>query len=314
MIGLFKIIELYFIVSAIEVNSKEDKSMKAIILAGGSGTRLWPLSRNYYPKQFLKLKNMDKSFFQMAMNRCLKLTGLNDIYIVTNSNQKLLVMGQIEELGYNFEEENILVEPSGKNTLPAIYYGIKEIQKHGEDIAVVFPSDHLIEDEEKFVQIVKKGEQLAGDYLITFGIPPVKPHTGYGYIKPKSPLRTGFLVDEFKEKPDVETALKYMEKGYLWNSGMFMFRTDIFAEEVRQHCPEVYESFRSGDINEIYETVPNISIDYGIMEKSNRVAVISMDVKWSDLGSFDSFYDEFAGDESGNIKFDNTILIDAGNN
>lgn len=288
--------------------------MKAIILAGGSGTRLWPLSRNNFPKQFLKLKNMDKSIFQLSFERCLKLAALAEIYIVTNKNYKFLVMGQIEELGYNFIESHILVEPQGKNTLPAIYYAVKEIQKQGDDITAVFPSDHLIEDEEEFIRTIKQGEQLAGEYIITFGIRPNTPHTGYGYIKPASPLGSGYQVAEFKEKPDYETALDYLGKGYLWNSGMFMFRTDVFTKEVRQHSREVYEVFKSSDINEIYQKTPGISMDYGVMEKSRRVTVIPLNIKWSDLGSFETFYDEFTRDENGNITFNGDILIDSSNN
>ncbi|MFZ5651362.1 MAG: sugar phosphate nucleotidyltransferase, partial [Bacillota bacterium] len=165
--------------------------MKSVILAGGSGTRLWPLSRNYYPKQFLKLKKMERSIFQLCFERCVKLSGLSEIYIVTNSNYKFLVMGQIEELDYKFDEGRILVEPMGKNTLPAIYYGVKEIQKKGGGVVAVFPSDHLIEEEDRFIETVKKSERLAGEYLVTYGIRPEKPHTGYGYIKPAGPLTVG---------------------------------------------------------------------------------------------------------------------------
>lgn len=288
--------------------------MKAIILAGGSGTRLWPLSRTYYPKQFLKLKNMDKSFFQMSFERCLKLTNLNEIYIVTNNNYKFLILDQIEELGYKFNKSQILIEPLSKNTLPAIYYGVKEIQKQGDDIVAVFPSDHLIADEEKFAVTIKKGERLVGEYIITFGIKPNKPHTSYGYIKPEAPLTTGFQVGEFTEKPNQQTALTYLKKGYLWNSGIFMFKADIFTEELKQYCPEVYQAFAASDINEIYQKTPDISIDYGIMEKSQRVAVIPLDVAWTDLGSFDAFYDEFNCDDKGNVTFGGDILIDSGNN
>ena len=288
--------------------------MKAVILAGGSGTRLWPLSRSNYPKQFLKLKNMDKSIFQLSIERCRKFTGLSEIYIVTNSSYKFLVLGQIDELGYKFNEEQILIEPSGKNTLPAICYAVKEIQKHGDDITAVFPSDHLIEDEDMFSRAVRQGEQLAGEYIITFGIQPDRPHTGYGYIKPEMPLVQGYQVAEFKEKPDYDTAQDYLEKGYLWNSGMFMFSTDIFIEELMQHSPKVYEAFNSSDINAIYKKTPSISIDYGLMEKSIRVAVIPLQIKWSDLGSFDAFYDGFKGDENGNITFNGDILINSSNN
>lgn len=288
--------------------------MKTIILAGGSGTRLWPLSRNCFPKQFLRLQNMDKSIFQISFERCLKLSALSEIYIVTNYDYKFLALGQIEELNYSIEESQILVEPVGKNTLPAIYYGVKEIQKQGEDIVAVFPSDHLIGDEMEFIQSMKEGEKLTDSFIITFGIRPSKPHTGYGYIKPGSPVLNGFQVDEFKEKPDYETSLEYLRNGYLWNSGMFMFRTDIFTEELRQFHPEINELFTLDDINYIYEQVQNLSIDYGIMEKSRRVAVIPMRIMWSDLGSFDTFYDEFPGDENGNIIFSDATVLNGTNN
>ncbi|ABO49927.1 mannose-6-phosphate isomerase, type 2 [Desulforamulus reducens MI-1] len=288
--------------------------MKVIILAGGIGTRLWPLSRTNYPKQFLKIKKMARSIFQMTYERCLKLTDHQQIYIVTNINYKFLVVGQIEELGHQIDDRQILIEPVGKNTLPAIYYGVKEIQKQGDDITVVFPSDHLIKDEERFINTIKQGENLADQYIITFGICPTKPHTGYGYIKPKEPLQVGNRVDQFKEKPDKETAVNYLAMGYLWNSGMFMFRTDIFCQEVKEYLPDVCDAFKSPNILDIYDQTPSVSIDYGLMEKSKNVAVIPLDVHWSDLGSFDAFYDEFDVDEQGNLNFDKDILIDSSNN
>jgi mannose-1-phosphate guanylyltransferase/mannose-6-phosphate isomerase len=289
--------------------------MKSIILAGGVGSRLFPLSREYYPKQFIKFKAFGKSLFQLTFKRTLKLSSLDDIYIITNKKHKFLVLGQIEELGYNFDEDNILVEPVGKNTLPAIYYGVKVIkERDGDDTVAVFPSDHLIEDKEEFVKSVKDGIKLADDYLITFGIKPNKPHTGYGYIKPGEKLDIGYKVDEFKEKPDLETAKKYIESGYLWNSGMFLFKTDIFEEDVKKYCPEVYEAFKDGSIEEIYKKVPDISIDYGIMEKSDRVAVIPLTIKWSDLGSFDAIYEVFEKDENENVVYgENVVLNSKGN-
>ncbi len=288
--------------------------MKVIILAGGSGTRLWPLSRTNFPKQFLKLKN-NHSLFQLTVKRSLQLTSISQIYVVTNAAYKFLVLGQVEELGYKLEEKNVLIEPRGKNTLPAIFYGVKEIQRHhGDDQVAVFPSDHLIEDEMKFIETVQNGRVLVAEYLLTFGVKPSRPHTGYGYIKPGAPLGSGYRVAEFKEKPDEETARNYLEKGYLWNSGMFMFHTGIFTEEVKVLCPEVVRAFGFQDLNEIYEKVPAVSIDYGIMEKSSRVAVIPLKAKWSDLGSFDAFFDEFPRDERGNVLFNGGILLGAAGN
>ncbi|AEH07374.1 mannose-1-phosphate guanylyltransferase/mannose-6-phosphate isomerase [Methanothermococcus okinawensis] len=301
--------------------------MKSIILAGGVGSRLWPLSREYYPKQFIKFKSFKKSLFQMTFERCLALSNnnLDDIYIVTNEKHKFLVLGQIEELGYNnFNEDNILIEPIGKNTLPAIYYGVKVIKNknnnnendNNKNIVGVFPSDHLIDknDEELFINTIMEGKKIAKDYLITFGITPTKPHTGYGYIKPLKKLNIGYTVDEFKEKPDLKTAEKYIKNGYLWNSGMFLFDADLFEEEVKTYKPELYELFKSDDINEVYNNVPDISIDYGIMEKSKNVAVIPLNIKWNDLGSFDAFYDEFKTDDAGNIVHGENLFINSKNN
>ncbi|MEW6426033.1 MAG: mannose-1-phosphate guanylyltransferase/mannose-6-phosphate isomerase [Bacillota bacterium] len=289
--------------------------MKVIVLAGGSGTRLWPLSRTNFPKQFLKLKN-GRSLFQFTVMTSLQLTALPQIYVVTNAAYKFLVLGQIEELGHKFDEGNVLTEPVGKNTLPAIFYGVKEIQRrHGDDLVAVFPSDHLLEDGPEFFETVRKGRPLAAEYLLTFGVKPAQPHTGYGYIKPGEPLGSaGYRVAEFKEKPDEKTALAYLEKGYLWNSGMFMFQTGVFAEEVERCCPEVGQAFCAADLEEIYEKVPAVSIDYGVMEKSRRVAVLPLAVKWSDLGSFDAFFEEFPRDERGNVVFNGGVLLDAADN
>lgn len=288
--------------------------MKVIILAGGAGVRLWPLSRTYYPKQFLKLKNKDKSLFQISFCRALKLTKLDQIYVVTNMDYKFLVLGQIEELGCSINEEQVLIEPTARNTLPAIYFGVKEIRRKGDEVALVLPSDHLIENEEEFIRTIRQGQVLAEKYIITFGICPDKPHSGYGYIKPGKALDFGSEVLEFKEKPDLTTAKEYIEAGYLWNSGMFMFKTDLFEEEVRRYEAAVCKAFTCDSITETYALTPSISIDYGLIEKSDRVAVIPLSIKWSDLGSFDSFYEEFPPDERGNIKFDGSILIEASNN
>jgi len=290
--------------------------MKIIILAGGCGARLWPLSRTHYPKQFIKFHGKSKSLFQDTFERSLVLASPDDIYVVTNESYKFLVMGAIEELGVKFSEEQILVEPVPKNTLPAIYAGVQEIIKLGHEIVVVFPSDHIISDGISFATLIKASIPLAQDSIITFGITPDHPHTGYGYIAPGEPKENGFLVKSFKEKPDLETAIKYINEGNYWNAGIFMFHTSLFIEEVKRYAPEIHLAFtESGSLKDCFSRIQNsISMDYGIMEKSSRISVVPAAIGWSDLGSFDAFYDVFEKDSSGNISNQNTISINATDN
>jgi len=294
--------------------------MKVIILAGGTGSRLWPLSRDRYPKQFIKFQDREYSLFQETFNRSVLLADLDDIYVVTNKNYKFLVMGAVEELGYNYREENILVEPEAKNTLPAIYAGVDEIVKKGKgthDSVVVFPSDHLIKKNKEFSELIKSSEYLAKDFLITFGIKPTLPYTGYGYISPGDREGNhGYKVKEFKEKPDYQTAVEYIKNGYFWNSGIFMFHTNIFIEEAKRFVPKLVRNFEeSKNLEEAFSKIKEkISIDYGIMEKSKRVVVVPADIGWSDLGSFDSFYEVFKCDGKNNIAGKDHMLMDCSNN
>ena len=285
--------------------------MKSIILSGGSGTRLWPLSREYYPKQYVHFIPGEYSLFQKTFDRCLRLAdgNVSDIFIVSNDHQKFLIMGQLEELGINFPSENILIEPAPKNTLPAITFGIREIlgkiRRSGgadqDETVAVFPSDHVIAKEDTFLETISNAAPAAAGHLVTFGIVPSKPHTGYGYISPGLPVEDCagvFNVRAFHEKPSLENAVKFLSSGYLWNGGIFLFNASVFVEELKEYAPEVYDAFFSASDDkfspeEAYETVPNISIDYGVIEKSEKVAVAGLDAGWNDLGSFDSFYDEF---------------------
>ena len=279
--------------------------MKTIILAGGKGTRLWPLSRELMPKQFVRFLD-DKSLFQKTVERALKFSKPEEIFVVTNQKYKFRVLDDLGELGVEVPEENILLEPAGRNTLPAIYWGAKRVEEtFGDSIVAVLPSDHLIDAGEAYERAFRNAERLAREHLVTFGIKPTRPHTGYGYIKPGEALKEGddllgYRVEEFKEKPDLETAKRYVEENYLWNSGMFTFSTGVFLEEVRKHAPEVAEAFEGGSIEKAYELAPDISIDYGVMEKTDKAAVVPLNVYWNDLGSFDAIYDVLGKDEDGN--------------
>lgn len=238
------------------------------------------------------------------MLRCLKVSEPSEIFVVTNEAQKFFVTGQMEELGIGVPKDNVLIEPEGKNTLPAICFGMREIEKQFGLCAVgVFASDHILDTEA--MNTIAGAEKLASEYLVTFGVIPTSPHTGYGYIKPGKSLENGFEVIEFREKPKLNEAIKYLEEGCLWNSGMFVLSTSIFFEELKIHASGIYEAFTQPelDIGQIYRKVPSISIDYGVMEKSDRVAVVRLEYKWSDLGDFDSFYAQAEKNVRGNVVY-----------
>lgn len=263
---------------------------------------MWPLSREQHPKQFLKLEKT--SLFQNTVLRCLELSDISEIFVVTNEAQKFFVSGQIEELGMNYPKNNILIEPLGKNTLPAISFGMNEIKRQsGRSVVGVFPSDHILDI--TAMEQIKSAEKLCSKYLVTFGIEPSSPHTGYGYIKPGKDLEIGSKVMEFREKPDLEAAKNYIREKCLWNSGMFMFDTDVFFKELKAHEPGIMSAFDKADrnIKEIYRELPSISIDYGIMEKSDHVAVVRLESKWSDLGDFDSIFQEAIKNDHENVTY-----------
>ncbi len=276
--------------------------MNVIILSGGKGTRLFPLSREAYPKQYLKI--FDKSLFQMCVERALKIADGDEIVVVTNNDQKYIVIEQLEEINV---ECTILVEPQQKNTFPAILYGLKNL--HGA--VAVLPSDHFIEGD--ITKYFKIAEKYADRYIITFGIKPTKPHTGYGYIKPGEKIGEIFSVEKFVEKPDLESAKRFVQEGYLWNSGMFVFDADLFRDECWRIMPDVISAFDES-VDKGYEVSPEISVDKAIMEKTGKAAVIPVDINWSDLGSFDSLYEIFEKNENGNVLKGECVEIDSKNN
>jgi len=290
--------------------------MKMIIMAGGSGSRLWPLSRAHFPKQFLKLSGMDKSIFQMTIERCMLMGQLEDIYIVTSRDYMHLVRGQIEEMGKSLPDEQILLEPEAKNTLPAILYAVQAIRLKGDDICAVFASDHIIDEPQLLADTILGARELASKGFVCFGITPSTPEPGYGYIKPGETVPGGYVVAEFKEKPDLKTAEVYVKSGYLWNSGIFIFDSKQFYEAVEKYNPEVYEAFKSADVEEKFQKTPSISVDYGLIEKMERVYCVPFNIDWNDVGNFTTFYDRYhtKRDDNGNVYFNDEIMIDSDNN
>lgn len=287
---------------------KRGANMYGIILAGGSGSRLWPLSRELYPKQLLNIMS-DKSLLQSTFERLTHCMDKSNILSITNTKHASNVKMQIQELT---ENPIVLSEPVAKNTAPAIALAAKYIlQKTNEDpIILVVPSDHLIKDNEKFLATVKKGEKLAQEgYIVTFGIQPDYPETGYGYINTLKPLEVGYKVKEFVEKPDIETAKSYLKAGtYYWNSGIFMFKASVMMKEFAKLAPEIakitnsVDFINSKDIPFVeFDKMPSISIDYAIMEKSEKIALLKLESDWNDLGSWKSIYDVSNKDENNNV-------------
>lgn len=282
--------------------------MYGLILAGGSGSRLWPLSRELYPKQLLSL-NSDKSLLQATFERLNAFMPAENIVSITNTKHLANVKLQLESL---VDKSCVLSEPLSKNTAPAIALATKFILQKGEDpVILVVPSDHLIEDAEKFKQTVLKGEKLAKEgYIVTFGIQPDYPETGYGYINVlDTKIQDGFKVKEFVEKPDTKTAEKYIDaKTYYWNSGIFMFKASVMLDEIKKHAPDIYSVMLEFDFSEsdkieynLFDKMPSISIDYAIMEKSDKIALVKLESDWNDLGSWQSIYDVSKKDENNNV-------------
>jgi mannose-1-phosphate guanylyltransferase/mannose-6-phosphate isomerase len=295
--------------------------MKSLILAGGSGTRLWPASRSDYPKQFLKIHGTE-SLLQKTLKRNLRYVKPEEIFILTNSAYYHDVMRQVAEVDSKIEK-NILLEPAKRNTAPAIAlalkYAIEKLFAEKDEVLFVCPSDHVITPEEKFISYLEKSEALAKlGHIVTLGIHPSRPETGYGYIR-KSLLscnQGSHGVEMFVEKPDAQTAQKYLLSGeYLWNSGMFAFTVETLMNEIQKHAADIFHCLQGGyeEVLANFSKMPDISIDYAVMEKSKRVVVLPLDLTWSDVGSWDNVYDMLDKDENQNAKVGEVVDIDTKN-
>ncbi len=274
-----------------------------IILAGGSGSRLWPLSRELYPKQFLEFSE-DKTLLQLTYERLKQIIKPENIITITNNKHTSGVDIQLQEIE-NDADYKIIGEPLAKNTAPAIALGAQFIKNHTEKdddpVIIRAPSDHCIKNQKALMEAVMEGAEIAKQgYIVTFGIKPFEPETGYGYIKAFNNQKVGktaIKTDCFKEKPDYETALRYVQFGdYYWNSGIFMFSLSTILKEFEQKEPDIINKIKEIDfetpdsLEEKYKQLPSISIDYAIMEKSNNIALIPVKFDWNDLGSWEAIY------------------------
>ncbi|AKI97613.1 mannose-1-phosphate guanylyltransferase [Kosmotoga pacifica] len=291
--------------------------VKALIMAGGIGERLWPLSTRKRPKQFHSFGD-SKPLVIQTMER-LK-TLVDEVHIITTKEQ-INIFNQM--IGKEEEEKiTLLTEPFGKNTAPAIALG--SLYYEPGDIMVIFPSDHIIRDLESFRRTITRAieEAVESDALITIGITPTRPHTGYGYIErgeSHNPERGSYRVKRFHEKPDFKKAQEYLKAGnFYWNSGMFIWRKEVFDRALRLHLPEIYHGLeelkaKAKSLEEVYENFPSVSIDYGIMEKADNVLVIPGNFYWNDVGSWDSVYELEEKDASGNVIRGEFVLHDVKN-
>jgi mannose-1-phosphate guanylyltransferase/mannose-6-phosphate isomerase len=292
----------------------------AVILCGGSGTRLWPLSRTLRPKQLLAL-NGEKTLLQQTTQRLLAHVSAAHLFTVTHEDHKFEVKGQLTEVALD-AVSNVLAEPCARNTLPAIAWAVNEIQKKDHDALIgVFASDHAIDNEKAFIDAWQAAEASAEDgYLVLLGIKPHEPATGYGYIKPGKLLKDGVMpvleVEKFVEKPDSVKAAQFVKDGYLWNSGMFVFKANFFMDMLKLYQPEMagqIEAMTAENFSATYENFANISMDYGLAEKASKVAVVPVDMAWSDLGSWDSIYQKQPKDAQNNVIHGDVFAQDTTN-
>ena len=297
--------------------------LTALIMAGGKGTRFWPLSTEDKPKQFLKLIG-NKTMIQMTVDRILPIIPIDRIYICTGERYVDLIKEQVP----NLPIDNIIIEPEGRNTAPCITLSSLVIKrKYKDSTIVVLPSDHLIENEDKFRNIILDAKEylnVNNKAIVTLGMNPSRPETGYGYIKYNDSDKEILKVDRFVEKPNKETAKQYLKEGnYLWNGGMFLWKVDTILNEIKKYIPNTYEVLKPIEdvdkdmlqdvINKQYSKTDEISIDYAVLEKSNDIYVIKTDIGWDDIGTWMAMERYRKKDNDENIYDENTISIDSRN-
>ena len=284
-----------------------------VIIAGGSGSRLWPLSRSLYPKQFISLTSK-KTMLQETAARLKTLQHQPPVFIC-NEEHRFIVAEQLRQ--ENVKHSGIILEPIGRNTAPAIALAaIRAIQNGNDPLLLVLAADHVIQNQAGFTHSIENAIEAAEEgALITFGIIPTTPETGYGYIKKGSPVNIAtYQVERFVEKPDLTTAESYLSSGeYLWNSGMFLFKASCYLNELKKHCPDILKICEQAILNsqndldfiriqpDIFSACPDDSIDYAVMEKANNVQVVPMDAGWSDVGSFSSLWEVSPKDTQSNV-------------
>lgn len=290
----------------------------AVVLAGGSGTRLWPLSRNLLPKQLLVLGG-ELTLLQQTVRRVLTAFAPARVWVVTNEEHLFEVRKQVAAIDPGLAGQ-VLAEPLSRNTLPAIMLGLDQVVGNNEKVlAAVFPSDHLIGNGEAWIgDLVKASRLAARGRFVTFGVEPSKPETGYGYITLGQSLEEGvFAVDGFVEKPDLATAQDFLRKGsHLWNSGMFLFRARDFLKQVARCQPNLWDWWMARAERPLvqgYRDIPNISVDYGVVEKIDNIDVVRASFEWDDLGSWEAMYRLGDKDENGNVIMGDVLAMDCRN-
>ncbi len=307
------------------------KKIIPIILCGGSGSRLWPLSRKSFPKQFLSINSeTNKSLLQSTLERIQTLKELNEPILICNEDHRFIVAEQMREI--NITPNKILLEPFGKNTAPAITLAaLKAIELDEDPVLLILSSDHIIKNKKKFIQSINQGLKYASkDFLINFGIITTSPETGYGYIKSKNPLddlsNNGSEIDSFIEKPDLEKAKLFIQdKRFTWNSGIFLFKAKLILKEIEFHNPDILKyckkairkdlldlDFQRLDSKE-FAKCPDISIDFAVMEKTKKAMVFPLNVGWTDIGSWNSVWEISKKNEDGNVIEGNVITKDTSN-